>query len=297
MSDCVWVGANVFGKRAEVFNAIHAMAVVSVDDSGKPIFVGAGNLGFAPFGVGPNFSEKIEDGVFRLHLLTPISINFPNQVVGKGEGLVFSAPLGQIAASQAVPGVNTLRARTDVDMIGVSDVLVTVRIGAESPVAGVQAFERLDDDISVIGNSFVDLIVAEIDMVPDANPTLDILASASVECELEGASVDFRVILDGNPVGSGASYTAEVQDGDATFGGRGTISILERADGVEPGTHTVVLQWRTSSLDGRAAIHLADGTEGASLKVTQLSKLETERKSTVTFQVIVFRFPPKPGAR
>src|SRR5262245_41165406 len=124
MSDCVWVGANIFGKRAEVFNAIHAMAVVSVDDSGNPIFVGSGNLGFAPFGVGPNFSQKIEDGLFRLHLLTPISIIFPNQVAGKGEGLVFAAPITQIGADQAVPGFNMFRPRVDVATVGTSDIVV-----------------------------------------------------------------------------------------------------------------------------------------------------------------------------
>src|SRR5258706_15649498 len=77
----------------EISNAIHAMAIVTVDDAGHPIFVGQGNVGFAPFGIGPNFSEQLAQGRYRLHMLAPISILTPNPVAGRGEGLVIAEPL------------------------------------------------------------------------------------------------------------------------------------------------------------------------------------------------------------
>jgi len=62
----------------EIGNVVHALAVVSPS---TPVFFGQGNVGFAPFGVGPEFSQKVADGRVRMHLLDPI--NFV-----RGEGLV-----------------------------------------------------------------------------------------------------------------------------------------------------------------------------------------------------------------
>ena len=67
----------------EISNAIHAMAVVGNDNSNNPIYVGQGNVGFAPFGTGPNFSEKLGVGRYRLHMLAPISIVTPNPATGR----------------------------------------------------------------------------------------------------------------------------------------------------------------------------------------------------------------------
>ena len=39
---------------------------------------------------GPNFSQQVAPGRYRLHMLAPISIVTPNQVVGRGEGMVIA---------------------------------------------------------------------------------------------------------------------------------------------------------------------------------------------------------------
>jgi hypothetical protein len=61
----------------EIGNVIHAMASVGVG-----AFRGQGNVGFAPFGVGANFSQVVATGRVRLRLLEPINL-LPN-----GEGIV-----------------------------------------------------------------------------------------------------------------------------------------------------------------------------------------------------------------
>src|SRR5260370_16992240 len=61
----------------EISNAIHAMALVTVDDGGRPLFIGQGNVGFSPFGTGPDFSDQLRNGRHPLHLLPPLSIAPP----------------------------------------------------------------------------------------------------------------------------------------------------------------------------------------------------------------------------
>src|SRR6185295_16291674 len=91
----------------EISNAIHAMAIVTVGDSGHPLFVGQGNVGFAPFGTGPNFSEQVGPGRYRLHMLAPISIVTPNPVFGRGEGMVLAEPIQNAGAQfPIVPPLN-----------------------------------------------------------------------------------------------------------------------------------------------------------------------------------------------
>jgi hypothetical protein len=67
----------------EIGNALHAMATVGFASPGHALFLGQGNVGFAPFGTGPTFSERVANGQFRMHLLD--GINF-----AAGEGLVFT---------------------------------------------------------------------------------------------------------------------------------------------------------------------------------------------------------------
>lgn len=75
----------------DITNVIHAMA--SVKTLVPAGFIGQGNVGFAPFGVGPKFSERVGTGQIRLHMLQ--SINF-----GDGEGQFSVRPL---LASSAFP--------------------------------------------------------------------------------------------------------------------------------------------------------------------------------------------------
>ena len=63
----------------EISNALHAMAVVNPGTT--PSFFGQGNVGFAAFGVGPQFSERRGPGKYRLHMLGAIDF-------GGGEGIV-----------------------------------------------------------------------------------------------------------------------------------------------------------------------------------------------------------------
>ena len=54
----------------DISNAIHAMCVVNAGTT--PTFFGQGNVGFAAFGVGPQFSERRGPGKYRLHMLQAI---------------------------------------------------------------------------------------------------------------------------------------------------------------------------------------------------------------------------------
>src|SRR5215470_8611474 len=87
----------------EISNAIHAMAIVTVDDALHPLFVGQGNVGFAPFGTGPNFSERLGPGRYRLHMLAPISIFSPTPDAGRGEGMVIAEPLKDVSDFPLIP--------------------------------------------------------------------------------------------------------------------------------------------------------------------------------------------------
>jgi hypothetical protein len=299
MSDCIWVGANVFGKRAEVFNAIHAMALVDVDPTGAPLFVGQGNMGFAPFGTGRNASEKIADGRFRLHLLTPLTILSPQ---GLGEGLVFAQGLRKgpddiFDFPFPNPGFPFPRLSVDVTVTGRSDLLLDLHSEEPAPVIpGPVNFNQLEADKTVSGTTFVDLVGTDLHVDAEASEFFTVIASASVECNDPSATVDFRITLDGSPLGPGSSFT--VPDGPDGGPGKGTISIVEAAD-VSAGDHTVMLQWRTSSTDATASIFVTnpEKNESASLEVKQESREETDRETNFPFQVIVFRFPPRPGTR
>ncbi|SRR6266540_4550145 len=78
----------------EIGNALYAACFVdpTVD---PPIFIGQSNVGFAPFGSGPGFSERVSPGQIRMHLLQPIAI------VDKGEGIALYNVFGQ--GSDAFP--------------------------------------------------------------------------------------------------------------------------------------------------------------------------------------------------
>src|ERR1700694_5023654 len=104
----------------EISNAIHAMAIVTVDDSGRPLVVGQGNVGFAPFGTGPDFSQQVGPGRYRLHMLAPISIITPNAPNGRGEGMVLAEPLLGPGTQPPFPIVPPLN-QVFVGVSGVSD--------------------------------------------------------------------------------------------------------------------------------------------------------------------------------
>jgi hypothetical protein len=75
----------------EIGNAVHAMA--SVKTLVPAGFIGQGNVGFAPFGSGPELSERVATGQVRLRLLQ--GLNF-----AVGEGQILVTPL---LASSAFP--------------------------------------------------------------------------------------------------------------------------------------------------------------------------------------------------
>src|SRR5262245_1838748 len=98
----------------EISNAIHAMALVTVDEALHPLFVGQGNVGFAPFGTGPSFSERLGPGRYRLHMLAPISIITPTPIAGRGEGMVVAEPIRDVSQFPIIP----LLPRTFVSIAG-----------------------------------------------------------------------------------------------------------------------------------------------------------------------------------
>src|SRR5579859_5450036 len=273
----------------EISNAIHAMALVSVDDRGDPIFVGQGNVGFAPFGHGPNFSEQIARGRFRLHMLAPISILTPNQVDARGEGMVIAEPLGISQGFPILLPVNKVAAAVS----GVSDILVETTSSPAASFAGITAFAEVTADTTINANAFTDLLTVPITLPQGGTGTLDILATASAVATVSGTEVQFRVTLDGMPLGPGASNGASftVSPGDDSNSAKEAVSILKRVTGVAPGDHTVKLQWRVLGMGASASILVTNGSEHGSLSVTEQGKSETDADDNITFQVLVLRFP------
>jgi hypothetical protein len=280
----------------EISNAIHAMALVSVDDNGAPIFVGQGNVGFAPFGHGPNFSEQLAPGRYRLHMLAPISILTPNQVDARGEGMIITEPLG-ISLSQRfplLPPVNKVTAAVS----SVSDILVETTSSPTASFAGITAFAEVTADTTISANAFTDLLTVPITLPQGGTGTLDILATAGAEATVSGTEVQFRVTLDGTPLGPGASNGASftVSPGDDSNSAKEAVSILKRVTGVAPGDHTVKLQWRVLGMGASASILVTNGSEHGSLSVTEQGRSETDVNDNITFQVLVLRFPQQSTA-
>jgi hypothetical protein len=270
----------------EISNAIHAMALVTVDDSGRPLFVGQGNVGFAPFGTGPNFSEQVGPGRYRLHMLAPISIVTPNPTVGRGEGMVLAEPL-QNAGPQfpIVPPLN----QVFVGVSGLSDIVVETLSSPTKSFAGATAFAEVTDDTTIFSVGFVDLLTVPITVAQGGSGILDILATGSAQATLDGTQVNFQLTLDGTSIGpgaaNGASFTVH-KDGD-----KASIAIVKRVTGVAPGNHTVKLRWRVVGAEAEASIGISAAFEHGSLRVTEESIGESKGDENITFQVLVLRFP------
>src|SRR5260370_42306790 len=71
----------------EISNAIHAMALVTVDDGGRPIFIGQGQVRRAPFRTRPGLSEQPGQGPYRPPMLAALSDTTPDPGFGPGGGL------------------------------------------------------------------------------------------------------------------------------------------------------------------------------------------------------------------
>ena len=291
----------------EISNVIHAMALVSVSTSGAPIFIGQGNVGFAPFGHGPDFSEQLGAGRFRLHMLAPLSIVFPNIPAGRGEGMIVAAPFALPVSGgfPLIPPVNQVFAIPS----GLSDILVETTRSLSANVAGVTAFDEVRQDTSVAAGDFVDLLTTSIALPQGGSGILDIHATASAEAALAAREIQFRVMLDGAALGpgdaNGATFTisqppvtpaitaprAAGPSVEAALIVKGSASILKRVASVAPGNHTVKLQWRVTGNGAAASILVSTGIEHGSLRVSQEASTESAADGDVPFQVLVLRFP------
>ncbi len=271
----------------EISNAIHAMAIVAVDDSGHAQFVGQGNVGFAPFGTGPNSSEQLGPGRYRLHMLAPISMVTPNAVQGRGEGMVLAQPL-QNANGQfpIVPPVN----RVFVTPSGLFDILVETTGSPVKPFGGVSAFGEVTGDVTTTLTTFSDLITVPITLPPGGNGVLEILATVGAEATLRGAQVNFQLTLDGAALGpgpaGGASFTVDSDEVD-----KHSVAVLKTVKNVTPGDHVVKLQWKIVGAEASASVIVSTGFEHASLKVSEPILGETDTDENITVQVVVLRFP------
>jgi hypothetical protein len=270
----------------EISNAIHAMAIVSVDNAGHAIFVGQGNVGFAPFGTGPNFSEQLGTGRFRLHMLAPISILTPNQEAGRGEGMVIVEPLGLPAQSfPLVPPVNM----AFVSPGGLSDLLINATSSATASQPSVSGFAEVSEDTTINAGPFSDLLTVPVHLPQGGSGTLDILATVSAQASGE---VQFQLTLDGMALGpgaaNGASFSAMPIDDSGT---KESVSIMKRVIGVTPGDHAVKLQWKVLGAEASASIIVTTGFEHGSLRVTEQASSEAGVEDNITFQVLVLRFP------
>ena len=274
----------------EITNAIHAMALVTVDDSGHAIFVGQGNGGFAPFGHGPSFSEQIGPGRFRLHMLAPISIVPPNQVVGRGEGMVIVAPLE--SPGQGFPILSPGN-KVFASLAGLSDILVDTTSSGSLSQPGASGFAEVTGDTTINAAPFADLLTVPITLPQGGSGNLDILATVSAQATLSGSEVQFQLTLDGMALGpgaaNGASFTVS-PSGDSNTA-KESVSILKRVAGVAPGDHTVKLRWRVLGAEASASILVSNGFEHGSLRVTEQASSEADTDDNITFQVLVLRFP------
>ena len=271
----------------EISNAIHAMAVVSTDNA-NPIFVGQGNVGFAPFGNGPNFSERLGVGRYRLHMLAPISIVTPTPIAGRGEGMIIAEAL----ANAIAPSLSFLAApasRVIVSVAGVSDILVEALTSTGAAFAGSTNYTEVFEDVTILPGAFTDLLTVPITFAPNGSGRLDVLATASAQASLSGSRVEFQLTLDDTPMGpgasNGASFTVDADDG------KGSIAIAKRVLGVGSGSHTVKLRWRVVNIESSASILVSTGFEHASLRVSEESIVQGEVNDNVAFQILVLRFP------
>ena len=268
----------------EIANAIHAMALVSTNDRGDPIFVGQGNVGFAPFGSGPDFSEKVGTGQYRLHMLSPISILSPNHVVGRGEGLVFAQTVGDDPNARFALPNSGVRVSTS----GLSDILIETLFSPTTERTGAVNFAEVLEDKATTSNVFTDLLTVPITTAAGGSGSLFIEASASAEASALATEVQFRVTLDGSPVGPGAANGASFSVAGAFT--KAAIAII-KVVAVTPGAHTVTLQWRVIGVESSASILVATGNEHGSLLVKEDPIIAGFGDSAFTFEVLVLRMP------
>ena len=275
----------------EISNAIHAMAIVTVDDAGAPMFVGQGNVGFAPFGHGPDFSQQLAPGRYRMHMLAPISIVTPNAFAGRGEGMVIAEalqPLGQ--PFPILPPVFKVFAAVS----GLSDILIETTSSTVKSFGGAVGFAEVTQDTTINAAPFADLLTVPIHVAEGGSGILEILATVSAEATLPESEVDFQLTLDGTPIGpgaaNGASFTACSGGGsDLT---KDSVAIFKRVTGVTAGDHTVKLRWKVTNAEGSASIKISNGFEHGSLRVSEQASVETDADDNITaFQVLVLRFP------
>jgi hypothetical protein len=273
----------------EISNAIHAMAVVSNDNSNNPIYVGQGNVGFAPFGTGPNFSEKLGVGRYRLHMLAPISVVTPNPVAGRGEGMILAEGLPSPLQPESLSLLAVSATKVIVSVAGLSDILVETLKSTGAAFAGSTNYTEVFEDVTILPGAFTDLLTVPITFAPNGSGSLDVLATASAQASLSGSRVEFQLTLDGNPMGPGASNGASFTvDSD---NGKGSIAVAKRVLGVGSGSHTVKLRWRVVNIESSASILVSTGFEHASLRVSEESIVQGEVNDNVTFQILVLRFP------
>ena len=273
----------------EISNAIHAMAVIARDNSGGPIFVGQGNVGFAPFGTGPNFSEALGVGRYRLHMLSPISIITPNPASGRGEAMIVASPIAPAQQPEFLSALAAPPSRAVVSVVGLSDILVETLTSTGTAFAGATNSTEVFEDVTILPGGFTDLLTVPITVAPNGSGTLDVLATASAQASLPGSRIEFQLTLDGNPVGPGASNGASFTvDSD---GGKGSIAIAKRLLGVACGSRTVKLRWRVVGVESSASILISSGFEHGSLRVSEESIVAGENDDNVPFQVLILRFP------
>ena len=272
----------------EISNAIHAMALVSIDNNTNPVFVGQGNVGFAPFGHGPDFSERIAPGRYRLHMLAPISILAPNQADARGEGMILAEPLATAQGFPILPPLNRVAVATS----SPSDILVETTSSSTTSSAGVSGFAEVTADTTIDTDTFTDLLTVPVTLPQGSTGTLDILATASVEATGD-AEVQFRMTLDGTPLGPGAANGASFTVTSARDINRGkeAMSLLKHATGVTAGDHTVKLQWRVLGSEASASIRVTTGTAHGSLSVTEQTPSASNADKDLAFQVLVLRLP------
>ena len=273
----------------EISNAILAMAVVGNDNSNNPIYVGQGNVGFAPFGTGPNFSEKLGVGRYRLHMLAPISIVTPNPAAGRGEGMIIAEAIPNAIQPEFLSFLAAPASKVIVSVVGVSDILVETLTATGAAVAGSTGYTEVFEDVTILPGAFTDLLTVPFTFAPNGSGRLDVLATASAQASLPASRVEFQLTLDGTPMGPGASNGASFTvDSD---GGKGSIAIATRVLGVGSGSHTVKLRWRVVGVESSASILVSTGFEHGSLRVSEESIVQGEVNDNVAFQVLVLRFP------
>ncbi len=276
----------------EISNAIHAMAIVTVDARGGPMFVGQGNVGFAAFGTGPDFSEQLGRGRYRMHMLSPISIATPFVFGGRGEGMVFAEALQPVG--QKFPILPPVF-RVFVTVSGLSDILIETTSSPDKSFGGPTGYAEVTEDTTINAAPFADLLTVPITLPEGGSGILEILATASAEGTQVGSQVNFQLTLDGTAIGPGGSNGASLTvdgSGEDVDNFKGSIAILKRLTGVAAGDHTVKLRWKVVGTNSSAKILISTGFEHASLRVTEQPSIESDADDNITaFQVMVLRLP------